>query len=76
LLTELQIPQASTGPTDLAISPDSNRVYVVNNFSNILTIINTATRTVVKTLNFERPTSVVLSHDGTRGYVGHQLLNT
>jgi YVTN family beta-propeller protein len=76
LLTDFQIPLANAGPADLAISPDSQRLYVVNNFSNILTIINAASRSFVKTLNLDRPTSVVLSHDGARVYVAHQLLNT
>jgi YVTN family beta-propeller protein len=59
------------------VSPDGTRAYVTNQNSGSVSVINTATNTVVTTLNgFNSPRSVAVSPDGTRAYVTNPGVNT
>jgi YVTN family beta-propeller protein/autotransporter-associated beta strand protein len=59
-----------TLPTSVAVSPDGTRAYVTNENSNSVSVINTATNTLVATVGgFNGPRGVVFSPDGTRAYV-------
>ena len=59
------------GPSFLAITPDGSRVYVTNQNSHTVSVINTATNTVVGlpiTVG-DDPSDIAISPDGTRVYV-------
>jgi YVTN family beta-propeller protein/autotransporter-associated beta strand protein len=65
------------GPVAVAFSPDGSRAYVTNNGSGNVSIINTATNTVVTTVGVGTlPTSVAVSPDGTRAYVTNENSNS
>jgi YVTN family beta-propeller protein len=76
VLANFEVEHATAGPADVAVSPDSRRVYVVSNFSNVCMVVDAPSRTFLKTLNVERPTGVAVSQDSARVYIAHQLLNT
>jgi YVTN family beta-propeller protein len=72
-------------PIGLAVTPDGTRVYVVNvNFSPVpppplgdVSVIDTATNTVVKTVVVgPGPRAVAITPDGTHAYVTNFLNNT
>ncbi len=57
-------------PTEVAVSPDGTRAYVTNADSKSVSVIDTATNTVVATVGVgNHPTAVTVSPDGTRAYV-------
>ena len=57
-------------PADVAMSADGSRVYVVNRYSNSVSVINTATNTVTATVSIGVGTEgVAVSPDGSRLYV-------
>jgi len=61
----------------VAISPDSAFAYVTSQFANTLSIIATATNTVVKTIPMGgEPIWVTFSPDGSRAYVSNQTGGT
>ena len=53
------------------------RAYVINEFSNTVSVIDTATNTVVATITIGTavPFGVAITPDGTRAYVTHELAN-
>ncbi|MFA7572027.1 MAG: autotransporter domain-containing protein [Sulfurimonadaceae bacterium] len=54
----------------IAITPDDSKVYVVSDSSDSLSVINTTTNTVEKTINFELGTDdIAVSPDGTKVYL-------
>jgi YVTN family beta-propeller protein len=66
---------AGAFPVGLAVTPDGSRVYVGNGgrdgADNTLSVINTATNTVVGSVSIptELPVGIAFTPDGTRGYV-------
>ena len=58
----------------LAISPDGRLVYVANQSSGTVTVIATATNTVVQTISTGlEPIWITFSANGSRAYVSNQL---
>ena len=57
-------------PRGLAITPDDSRVYVTNQNSNNISVIDTATNTVVTTVasGYSTPVGIDITPDGTRAY--------
>lgn len=65
-------PSISVGdsPQGMAIKPDGSRVYVANNGSNSVSVINTSTDAIVTTIAVgSAPVKMVVSPDGSRLYV-------
>lgn len=61
-----------TGPRHIAFSRDGSLAYVTNIGSHTVSVINTATRTVVRTISgFSIPYRLTLHPDGTRIFVGN-----
>ena len=68
----LPSPSASTrvNPRGVVVSSDGTRAYVVNANSGTVSVIDTATNTVIKTITVgSNPQDVAVSPDGTRAYV-------
>ena len=67
-------PSISVGdsPQGMAIKPDGSRVYVANNGSNSVSVINTSTDTIEKTIAVGgAPVKILMSPDGSRAYVAN-----
>jgi YVTN family beta-propeller protein len=63
-------------PFDAAVTPDGTRVYVTNNGSNNVSVLDTATTTVVATVPVGTgPAGVAVTPDGTRVYVNNNQSN-
>ncbi len=67
---------ADTNPSSVAVSPDSRRVYVANGLPNTLSVIDTATDTVITTIPLPRgglpgqgAVGVTVSPDSRYAYV-------
>jgi YVTN family beta-propeller protein len=57
-------------PWDVAVSPDGRRAYVVNNLDDTLSILGSATDSVIATVPVGvRPLRVAVSPDGARAFV-------
>ena len=57
-------------PFGVAITPDGTRAYVTINFPNVVSVIDTATNTVVATIPVGvGPNGAAITPDGTRAYV-------
>jgi YVTN family beta-propeller protein len=57
-------------PTGVAVTPDGARVYVTNYLSNNVSVISTATNTVVNTMPVgTRPIAIAINSNGTSAYV-------
>ena len=60
-------------PQAMAMAPDGNRIYVVNDLESTVSVVSTATNTVVETwpasLVGANPVAVAVSPDGQRLYV-------
>ena len=54
-------------PTGVAFTPDGTHAYVANVNSSIVSVIATATNTVVATVMVDSPVAVAITPDGTRG---------
>ena len=62
-----------SGPYGVAVSPDGTKVYVANDNSNTVSVIDTATNTVTATVPVgSYPSGVAVSPDGTKVYVANQ----
>ena len=64
--------QVGSGPNDVALSPDGNRVYVINLQSNTMSVVDVSgdNPQVVDTLRIvDAPTTMHLSENGNRAYV-------
>jgi YVTN family beta-propeller protein len=73
LVTRTEIEQIDVGsePRASALTPSGQRLLVVNRFSDNVSVIDTATDTVVATipLTGSEPYNIAVSPDGTRAYV-------
>lgn len=59
-----------TNPNGLAITPNGQYLYVANVGSNTVSVINTSTNLVIKTIaGFDKPNFVVINSAGTKAYV-------
>ena len=64
-------------PRRLAITPNGNHVFVANMAGNSVSVIDTATRTVIKTIGTASdPFGCVVSLDGTKVYVAEHSSDT
>jgi YVTN family beta-propeller protein len=59
----------TTNAPGLAVSPDGRRVYVTNEISDNVPVIDTATDTVIATIPVGDSTSAAVSPDGTKVYI-------
>jgi YVTN family beta-propeller protein len=60
----------------VAVNPAGTSVYVANRGSNTISVIETATNTVVATVSVgANPFGVAVTPDGTRVYVAHRSSN-
>ena len=58
------------GPSAVAVRPDGARAYVTNSLSNSVSVLDTATNTVVATVAVgAQPQGVAIRPDGARAYV-------
>lgn len=59
-----------SGPSGLACTPNGSYVYVANKTANTVSVINTKTNVVIKTITgFDGPNSVTINPLGTKAYV-------
>ena len=59
-----------SGPSGIAVSPDGTRLYIANQGSGTLSVINTANNSVVATVKVvSKPSAVATDTAGTRVYV-------
>ncbi|MEZ0342901.1 endo-1,3-alpha-glucanase family glycosylhydrolase, partial [Mycobacterium sp. pV006] len=59
-------------PSGLAISPDGGAIYVTNQYSNSLSIINASTLSAVASISVGmRPSSIAISSDGMTLYIAN-----
>jgi YVTN family beta-propeller protein len=73
LSTKAVISPPGAAPFGLAVSPDNAQLYVASALTHSLTIIDRATRTVVKTLQLAgTPRRVVFNKLGTKAYVSNE----
>jgi YVTN family beta-propeller protein len=57
-------------PTEIATSPDGNKVYVINSGSNTISVIDTAINNVTGNVSVgDGPSDIAVSPDGTNIYV-------
>jgi gliding motility-associated-like protein len=62
-------------PVSMAVSPDDKKVYVVNEDSRSVSVIDNQTKTVIATVDLpggQSPFSISLSPDGTKAYAVNQ----
>jgi YVTN family beta-propeller protein len=66
-----------TLPTGVALTPDGSKVYVANNSDGTVSVINTATNSVIKTITVGAgPMSVAVSPDSKKVYVANSTAGT
>lgn len=71
--------QVGTAPVGLALTPDNKKLYVVNLDSSSVSVIDTTSETVTKTISLgagKDPTLVHISPDGTRAFVLDSFINS
>lgn len=68
--SEIASVTVGSGPIGLAITPDDSRVYVTNQSSNNISVVDTTTNTVVATVasGYPTPQGIDITPDGTRAY--------
>lgn len=67
----------SATPTGIAISPDGSKVFVANQGANTLSVIATASNTIMTTIpSFLTPEGVAVSPDGLKVFVANKGDNT
>jgi YVTN family beta-propeller protein len=72
LVTTIPLGAGTTDPIKVAITPDGSLAYVANLGSNNVSVINTATNTVLATIPVgTSPYGIAASADGTLVYVGN-----
>lgn len=74
--TEIASVLVGSGPRGLAITPDDSRVYVVNQGSNSISVINASSNTVIATIatsSGSNPYGIAITPDGTRAYFSSWL---
>lgn len=62
-------------PVGLALTPDDSKLYVANQASSSVSVINTATNTVLTTINLgagKKPSLIKITPDGTKAFVLNQ----
>jgi YVTN family beta-propeller protein len=57
-------------PYGMAITPDGSRVYVLHELDSTVSVLSTATNSVVATIPSASPRALAISADGARVYVG------
>ncbi|HEY3361485.1 MAG TPA: TIR domain-containing protein [Methanosarcina sp.] len=68
--TVIAMVEVGVMPTEVAVTPDSKKVYVSNLASNTVSVIDTATNTVSATVPVgSSPYGIEVAPDGTRTYV-------
>jgi YVTN family beta-propeller protein len=61
-------------PTDIAITPDGQKVYVTNFYDNTVSVIETANDTVKETIDVGKaPVGVLITPDGSKVYVANSV---
>jgi YVTN family beta-propeller protein len=72
-----------SNPSGVAFSPDGSRAYVANTFDATVSVIDTATKTAINTINVQPtfsfggdPEGVTVSHDGKKVYVSNGAVIT
>ena len=59
------------------MTPDGEHVYVVNEFSNTVSVIATATNTLAGTIAVgAKPVGIAITPDGTHAYVTNRVAKT
>jgi YVTN family beta-propeller protein len=68
----VQIPGIFSNPTGVAIAPNGKRAYVTNQGSDFVSVINTTTNKVDKTIKgFDHPAGVAVAPDGKHVFVSN-----
>ena len=65
-------------PVGVAVTPNQSLVFAVNNVSNTVSVIETVTNTVVKTIGISgaRPEGIAITPDGALAYVTQTTLDS
>src|SRR5258708_3993965 len=66
----------SSGPSDVAVTPDGDRAYVTIAPSNSVSVIDTVANTVIATIPITLLAGVAVTPDGTRAYVTSRNIDT
>jgi YVTN family beta-propeller protein len=65
------------GAVGVALSPNTNRVYVVDRDDDVVLVFDTNTRALIATIAVgDRPVGVAVTEDGSRVYVANQTSDT
>ncbi|WP_319436033.1 YncE family protein [Mycobacterium sp. RTGN5] len=75
-VTAVSVAAAGAGPQAVAISPDGTRLWVSTAGSGNVSVINTATNAVVKTIPVSGAAGIAFSPDGHFAYVANFTANT
>jgi YVTN family beta-propeller protein len=61
------------GPRGVAFSPDGKKAFITNYYSDYVTVLDTASRSVVRTVSLGKasPNKVAVTTDGKKVYVSH-----
>lgn len=75
-VTTVSVAAAGAGPQGVAISPDGTRLWVGTAGSGNVSVVNTATNAVVKTIPVSGASGMAFSPDGHFAYVANFTANT
>ena len=70
------LPIAGESQRHVVVNPTGTRVYVTNDLSNTVSVIDTATNVLLGTIAVDRPSGIALNPAGTRAYVGRTESST